>query len=127
MILNLNANELLRLSGARGTGLEVLDGAVWVTQAGTASDALVGAGRRLEIGSNGLVMIGADASASDPARIALMPRSTGLADALRILLTAPFAALAAWIAAAHTRRELAELSDHALRDIGLTRDQIARL
>lgn len=127
MILNLNANELLRLSGARGTGLEVLDGAVWVTQAGNTSDALVGRGRRLEIASNDLVLIGTDVSGSDPARIALLPKGTKFADALRILLSAPFAGLAAWRAAVHTRCELAELSDCTLRDIGLTRDQIARL
>ncbi len=37
MILNLGANQFLRLTMARGTTVEVLDGRVWITEAGACS------------------------------------------------------------------------------------------
>jgi len=74
MILNLSANEFLRLTRARGTTVAVLDGSVWITEAGRERDAIVSPGMRYSVSGNGLVVVGMDAGPdSEVSRIALLP------------------------------------------------------
>jgi uncharacterized protein YjiS (DUF1127 family) len=114
MVLQMRTNDFLRLRCAAGSWIEVLSGRVWVTEDGSRRDALLGPGRRYRVNGDGLVLVGAET----PAEAALLPpRAPGLRARLRD-------ACAAWIAAWATERELEDLSDHALRDIGLRRDQI---
>lgn len=63
MILKLKRNDFLRLRGARGLLVEVLDGRVWITEDGRAGDSFVGPGRRYRVGGDGLVLIGAESYA----------------------------------------------------------------
>ena len=60
MILKLKRKDLLRLRGARGVVIEVLDGRVWITEDGRACDSFIGPGRRYRVGGDGLVLIGAE-------------------------------------------------------------------
>ena len=60
MVLNLIENDFLRLTGARGTTVEVLDGRVWITEAGRARDAFVSSGMSYDVASDGLVVVGRD-------------------------------------------------------------------
>ncbi|MGH9576379.1 MAG: DUF1127 domain-containing protein [Terriglobales bacterium] len=122
MVLNLNANEFLRLTRARGATVEVLEGRVWITEAGQPQDAIVSPGMRHSIGSNGLVVIGMDAGAAATAsRIAVRPPMwRWLWDSAAVLVRN----YAAGVQERRTITELEQLSDHRLRDLGLTRDQI---
>lgn len=106
MILNLETNGTLRLAGARDMLVEVLDGRVWITEPGRRGDVFAERGARYRVAGDGVVLVGAEKMA----RLALR--------------RARFGWLARWLEARRTRSELAALSDHALRDIGLTRDQI---
>jgi len=124
MILNLCANEYLRLTQARGTALEVLEGAVWVTEAGRHADALVERGRRFEVGGDGLVLVGTDTRATGSARIALRPATAPALEWLLRRAASLLELLASGIRARQTAVALAALSDRSLRDIGLRRDQI---
>lgn len=126
MVLNLNANEFLRLTRARGTTVEVLDGRVWITEAGRERDALVSPGMRYSVAGNGLVVIGMDAGAAENApgftsRIAVWPPVWRWLRARAAVLVKTFADDAM---ERRTLGELERLSDRGLRDIGLTRDQI---
>ncbi len=114
MVLQLNTNDYLRLRCAAGSWIEVLSGRVWVTEDGARRDALLGPGRGYRVNGDGLVLVGAETAAE---ATLLAPDMPGLWARLRD-------ACAAWIATRATERELEELSDHALRDIGLRRDQI---
>ncbi len=60
MILQLRANDLLRLKKARFTKVEVRSGQVWITEQGRAGDYLVGPGGRYRVQGEGLVLIGAE-------------------------------------------------------------------
>lgn len=106
MVLNLDTNGTLRMAGARGVLVEVLDGRVWITEPGRGDDVFAGRGERYSVAGDGVVLVGAE----ERARIELRRRRRGW--------------LARWLEARRARAELAALSDHALRDIGLTRDQI---
>jgi uncharacterized protein YjiS (DUF1127 family) len=122
MILNLSANEFLRLTRARGTTVEVLDGSVWITEAGRERDAIVSPGMRYSVSGNGLVVVGIDAGPdSEVSRIALRP-------ALWRWLWERAAVMVknctAGMQERRTIRDLEGLSDRSLRDIGLARDQI---
>jgi len=126
MILDLHMNEFLRLSGARGTTVEVLGGRVWITEAGRALDTFVAAGMRYRVAGNGLVVVGAETaadrrSAPHASRIAVHPP-------LWRWLRVGAALLAQRLRAAwrerRTATELEALSDRALRDIGLRRADI---
>jgi uncharacterized protein YjiS (DUF1127 family) len=125
MILNLTSNEYLRLTGARGTTVEVLDGRVWITEAGRERDAVVSSGMRYSVSGNGLVVIGMDAVANDGAaaesRLAVWPP-------VWRWLRRGAAVIARRLADGVTERralgELAGLSDRSLADIGLRRDQV---
>jgi uncharacterized protein YjiS (DUF1127 family) len=119
MVLNLNANEFLRLERARGTTVEVLDGRVWITEAGRERDALVSKGMRYSVAGNGLVVVGMEADgARRPGRIAVWPPVWRW---LRVRAAVLAKRLADGMLERHTLSELEALSDHALRDIGLNR------
>jgi hypothetical protein len=60
MILTLKRNDFLRLRGARGVVIEVLDGHVWITEHGRACDSFLGPGRSYCVGGDGLVLVGAE-------------------------------------------------------------------
>jgi hypothetical protein len=76
MILDVDRNEILRVRASRGACLEVLEGAVWVTEAGYEQDACVQAGDRYRIRGDGLVLVGTEAKrdgGSSGAKLALRP------------------------------------------------------
>lgn len=122
MILNLAANDFLRLTKARGTTVEVLDGRVWITEAGRERDAFVSPGMRYSVAGNGLVVVGIDGgTAAGASRIALRPPAwRWLWDRAAVLVKS----CAAGVQEQRTITQLEGLSDRSLRDIGLTRDQI---
>ena len=62
MVLRLNNNDFLRLRGARGVAIEVVDGRVWITEDGFRADSFLAAGGRYLVGSDGLVLVGAEAT-----------------------------------------------------------------
>jgi len=62
MVLRLNNNDFLRLRGARGVAIEVMDGRVWITEDGFRADSFLAAGGRYLIGGDGLVLVGAEAA-----------------------------------------------------------------
>ncbi len=109
MLLNLDTNGTLRLAGARGTTVKVLDGRVWITEAGRRLDAFLARGARYDVAGDGVVVIGAEARS----RLDLRRGRGGW--------------LQRWLQARRTEAELAALSDHLLRDIGLRRDEIYSL
>lgn len=116
MIVQLSPEELFRLRGARGARLEALSGGLWVTEQGRPQDACLPCGGHYVVQGNGLVLVGVDAG-SRGGRFSL-----AIGNAWRALK----AALAgAWVAAC-TARELEELGDAQLKDIGLVREDIPR-
>jgi uncharacterized protein YjiS (DUF1127 family) len=116
MILQLSFNDFLRLHGAQGAAIEVLDGSVWITEDGREGDRFLEAGRSYRVAGPGLVVVGAETS-SHFARVEVRRKGFSLKALLRKFLEER--------RAARTRRELRELSDHMLRDIGVRRDEIA--
>lgn len=120
MMLTLNSNEFLRLSRARGTTVEVLDGRVWITEAGRERDALVSPGMRYRVGGNGLVVVGMDGGGA-PSKVAIWPPVWRW---LHVRTATIARRLADGALERRTVAELERLPDRALRDIGLTRDQI---
>jgi hypothetical protein len=60
MVLRLDDRDFLRLRGARGTAIEVLDGRVWITEDGRAADSFVGSGGHYRVRGDGLVLVGAE-------------------------------------------------------------------
>jgi uncharacterized protein YjiS (DUF1127 family) len=100
MILNL----------AQGMTVEVLEGRLWITQAGRTQDLVLGRGARYSAEGDGVVLVGLE----EPVRIDL--RAGGKPGWWRRLRQA-------WEARA-AARELEALPDERLRDLGLTRDQI---
>ena len=117
MVLQLTFNEVLRMQGAQGAAIEVLDGKVWITEDGRAADRFLEAGRSYRVAGQGLVVIGAE-TPTHFARVEVRKRGPVLKSFLRQLLQS-------W-RIERTRRELRELSDHALRDIGVRREEIDR-
>lgn len=123
MILELDSKELLRLSRARGAIVEVLDGCVWITEPGHERDAFVLPGMRYSVGGNGMVVIGADGVAGGGlSRFALWPPVWRW---LRRRAEVIVVGIAEQVREQRTVDALQRLSDWSLRDIGLTRDQIA--
>jgi uncharacterized protein YjiS (DUF1127 family) len=106
MLLNLATNGTLRIAGARGTVVKVLDGRVWITEAGRRIDAFLVCGARYDVAGDGVVVIGAEADA----KLDLKRERLGW--------------FARWLEARRGEAELAALSDHSLRDIGLRRDEV---
>jgi uncharacterized protein YjiS (DUF1127 family) len=115
MVLQLTFNDFLRLRRARGAAIEVLDGAVWITEDDGEGDKFLGPGRSYRVRGGGLVVVGAEGR-QPFARVEVRGPASGFLSRL----------LASW-RAARTRHALSELSDCALKDIGLRRDQIERL
>ena len=60
MVLRLNDRDFLRLRGARGVEIEVVDGRVWITEDGRARDSFLGAGDLYRVSGDGLVLVGAE-------------------------------------------------------------------
>jgi hypothetical protein len=106
MVLQLAFNDLLRLTGARGAAIEVLDGSVWITENGASGDQFLSAGRRYRVRGAGLVVVGAEGRGA-PARVEVRTASRWRLG---------------WPGCGEPR--IAALSDHLLRDIGLRRDQV---
>jgi hypothetical protein len=67
MRLQLKHNDFLRLRGARGVAIEVLDGRVWITEDGREADSFLDPGGRYRVRGDGLVLIGAETYAGDGA------------------------------------------------------------
>ena len=117
MILNLESNGTLSMAGARGMTVEVLDGHIWVTQKGHSQDVILARGARYDVEGDGVVLVGLEKRARLDLRAEARP------SLWRRLLRA-------WKDAAETRaaaRDLEALSDHRLRDLGISRDQIRTL
>jgi hypothetical protein len=64
MVLQLSGRDFLRLRGARGVAIEVVEGRVWITEDGRGADAFLGPGRRYRVRGDGLVLVGAETAAS---------------------------------------------------------------
>ena len=117
MMLNLDPNGTLRMAGAHGMTVEVLDGHVWLTQTGRSEDLILARGARYSVEGDGFVMVGLD-------KRARLDVCAGEKPPLWRRLLRP---LAAWRKAIELRaavRELQGYSDHRLRDLGISRDQI---
>ncbi len=115
MILNLEPNGTLSMAGARGVTVEVLDGHLWVTQPGRSQDLILPRGAQYDVEGDAVVLVGLDK------RTRLDLHANGKPSLWRRLWRA-------WRRAAAARadvRELEALSEHRLRDLGLSRDQIA--
>ena len=117
MVLQLTFNEFLRLQGAKGAAIQVLDGKVWITEDGRQGDRFLEAGRSYRVAGEGLVVVGAE-NQTRPARVEVRRPSRGFLSLIRKFMQG--------YRAEGTRRELRNLSDHALRDIGLRREEIER-
>jgi hypothetical protein len=65
MVLQLKHNDFLRLRGARGVAIEVVDGRVWITEDGREADSFLVPGGRYRVGGDGLVLVGAETYAGD--------------------------------------------------------------
>lgn len=114
MILNLSSRKILRLTRSKGSSIEALDGTLWVTESGFAEDACIEPGGSYIVRGDGLVLVGADAGRA----------GVGATFALRARVQAVLDRIYAEFHARRTERELAELSDRMLADIGLRRDEI---
>lgn len=62
MLLQLKHNDFLRLRGARGVAIEVVDGRVWITEDGREADSFLGAGGRYCVNGDGLVLVAAESA-----------------------------------------------------------------
>jgi DUF2917 family protein len=62
MVLRLKNKDFLRLRGARGVAIEVMDGRVWITEHGRQADSFLGSGGRYLVGGDGLVLVGAESA-----------------------------------------------------------------
>ena len=65
MVLRLDNNDFLRLRGARGVAIEVMDGRVWITEDGFRADRFLGAGGCYRVCGDGLVLVGAEKDDTD--------------------------------------------------------------
>jgi len=117
MVLQLTFNEFLRLQGAKGAAIQVLDGKVWITEDGRQGDRFIEAGRSYRVAGEGLVVVGAE-NQTRVARVEVRRATLGFFSMIGRILES--------YRAERTRRELRNLSDHALRDIGLRREEIER-
>jgi uncharacterized protein YjiS (DUF1127 family) len=117
MVLQLTFNEFLRLQGAKGAAIQVLDGKVWITEDGRQGDRFLEAGRSYRVAGEGLVVVGAE-NKTRFARVEVRRPTLGFVSLIKKFIES--------YRAGRTRRELRNLSDHALRDIGLRREEIER-
>lgn len=65
MVLRLNNKDFLRLHGARGVAIEIVDGRVWITEDGRPRDSFLAAGGRYQVGGDGLVLVEAETNETD--------------------------------------------------------------
>ena len=65
MVLRLNNKDFLRIRGACGLAIEVVDGRVWITEEGRPADRFLRAGARYLVRGNGMVLVGAEAGATE--------------------------------------------------------------
>jgi ferric-dicitrate binding protein FerR (iron transport regulator) len=65
MILRIKKNDFLRMRGARGVAIAVLEGRVWITEDGASGDSFLDAGRSYRVGGDGLVLIGTESYRED--------------------------------------------------------------
>jgi hypothetical protein len=65
MVLRLKNRDFLRLRGARGVAIEVVDGRVWVTEDGRESDCFLASGGRYLVSGDGLVLVEAETDETD--------------------------------------------------------------
>ena len=65
MVLKLNDKDFLRIRGACGLAIEVVDGRVWITEEGRPADRFLSAGARYLVRGNGMVLVGAEAGATE--------------------------------------------------------------
>jgi hypothetical protein len=65
MVLKLKGKDYLRLTGARGTAIEVLAGRVWVTEDGRGGDTFLAPGRRYRVWGDGLVLVSSENAFSE--------------------------------------------------------------
>jgi uncharacterized protein YjiS (DUF1127 family) len=114
----MQCDNFLRLHGARGMAIEVLDARVWITEAGRAGDSFLEPGRSYRVDGDGMVLIGTETCVPDASAVEITVR--------RSLWSRLVAAYTEMRAASRTRRELQRLPDRMLRDIGLRRDQVGR-
>src|SRR5262245_59972743 len=106
MVLQLSFSDLLNLRGAKGAAIEVLDGAVWITEHGAGGDQFLAAGGSYRVRGAGLVVVGPE----------------GRGRPARVEVRTPARWTLGWLTSGEPRLEA--LSDHMLRDIGLRRDQL---
>jgi uncharacterized protein YjiS (DUF1127 family) len=124
MILRLECADMLRVRGARGMAIDIVDGHVWITEAGRAGDSFLEPGRSYRVGGDGVVLIAEEAALAPGASCIELGVRRSLGVRLRERLSGLLAAYAGWRASSRTRRELRQLPDRMLRDIGLRRDQL---
>jgi hypothetical protein len=65
MVLRLQNRDFLRLRGARGVALEVVDGRVWITEDGHQGDRFLAAGGSYRVCGDGLVLVEAERDETD--------------------------------------------------------------
>jgi hypothetical protein len=70
MVLKLKDKDFLRLKGARGVAIEVVDGRVWITEDGHQGDRFLAAGGSYRVGGDGLVLVEAE---KDETALRLVP------------------------------------------------------
>lgn len=117
MILNLSSRKLFRLTRSKGSSIEALDGTLWVTETGFAEDVCIAPGARYTVRGDGLVLVGAETPGVNAVQ-------RGATFALRARAQAVLDAVVSGFRERRTERELGELSDRMLADIGLRRDEI---
>src|SRR5258708_29206549 len=113
MVLQLSFNDFLRLHGAQGAAIEVLDGKVWITEDGRTGDLFLEPGRSYRVAGSGLVVVGAE----DRLRYARVIVRKAAAGGL-------WGGFSRRGQERRTRPPLGELSDPILKDIRLSRGQI---
>ena len=62
MVLRLNNRDFLRLRGARGVAIEIVDGRVWITEDGRDEDSFLSGGGSYRVAGDGLVLVEAEAN-----------------------------------------------------------------
>ena len=73
MIVRLNRNDLLALRAARGVGIQVVAGRVWITEDGSAVDNFLEPGGTYRVSGNGLVLVESHGGADDRAIAEIAP------------------------------------------------------
>ena len=73
MIVRLNRNDLLTLRAARGVGIQVVAGRVWITEDGSAVDNFLEPGGTYRVSGNGLVLVESHGGSGDRAIAEIAP------------------------------------------------------